>query len=264
MKHLFSIWDVISEKLRSRYIYLMLDCDGTLAPIADTPDLARIPEKIKEVLATLLKCDRLHIAIISGRSLKDLKAVVGLDRITYVGNHGLEVEGEDMSSEWRLPQSYKKSLIEMKDRLMGPLADIPGAFIEDKGLSLCLHYRMANISEDRVRAMFDRAVEPYVKSGQITIMRGKKIIEIRPAVGWDKGKIVKWLLTRQRLLVQDDAVMAVYAGDDLTDEAAFKALGDDDISILVGKDALSSARYQLDDVDQIHQFLVMLLKLRTG
>ncbi len=264
MKHLFSIWDNIKKELETRYSYLFLDCDGTLAPIVDTPEQASVPQNMKEVLAALSRITQLKIAIISGRSLNNVKSMVGLDKIIYVGNHGLEIEGDNIASGWEPTSSYKNSLAEIKVLLESELAVASGAFVEDKGLSLSIHYRMSNIDEEMVKAIFRRVIEPYKTSGKIVIMYGKKVIEVRPATGWDKGKIVKWLLTRERLLAQNENIVAVYVGDDQTDEDAFMALGDSGISVMVGNVPISSAKYYVDDTNQVYQLLTMILQLRSG
>ena len=161
MKHLFSVWDRIKKKLETGYVCLFLDCDGTLAPIADTPDKARIPRKTKETLIGLSHSAKLRLAVISGRSLSDIKAVVGLDGIIYVGNHGLEIDEPGVTSQWKIVPGYKDSLAEIKARLTGKCAAMPGVFVEDKGLSLCLHYRMAGIEEGKIKAVFRRITDPY-------------------------------------------------------------------------------------------------------
>lgn len=263
MKHLFSEWDSIKKEIETRYVYLFLDCDGTLAPIADTPDKASIPQKTKESLTALSRLENLRLAIISGRSLTDIKTIVGLTRIIYVGNHGLEVEDEGVTSRWKVSPSYKKDLEDIKARLIHEYDAMPGIFVEDKDLSLSLHYRMAGIDEVKVRAIFHKVVDPYKASGKIAVMHGKKVSEIRPAMGWDKGKIVKWLLARERLAVMDENIIAVYVGDDQTDEKAFKALEDNGISVMVGKILSSSAKYYVDDTDEVYKLLTMILKARS-
>ncbi len=251
----------IKKELKNRYIYLFLDCDGTLAPISDTPARARIPQQTKEVLISLSRLEKLKLAIISGRSLSDIKAIVGLDGIIYAGNHGLEIEGAGITSEWKIDPSYKDNLAEIKAQLTKECIAIPGVLLEDKGLSLCLHYRMASADEGKISVIFHRVTDPYKISGKISIMHGKKVIEIRPAIGWDKGKIVKWLLARERLLAQDRNYIAIYVGDDETDEKAFKALGDNEISVMVGNVPTSSAKYYVNDTDQVYQLLTMILNM---
>ncbi|MCM8790227.1 MAG: trehalose-phosphatase [Candidatus Omnitrophica bacterium] len=262
MKHIFSVWNGIKNGLKGKNIYLFLDCDGTLAPIADTPDKASIPDKTKEVLGRLSRLGGLRLAIISGRSLSDIRSVVGLDGIIYVGNHGLEVEGEDITSEWKIIPSYKENLARIKTILAAEYAATPGVFIEDKGLSLCLHYRMADTDEDTIRDIFRRITGPFKEAGKIATMDGKKVIEVRPATGWGKGKIVKWLLARERMRTGDNDIFPIYVGDDTTDEEAFKALGDNGIAVMVGNVPASSARYYADNTDEVYQLLTMILKFK--
>jgi trehalose-phosphatase len=262
MKHLFSVWGAVSKELERKYICLFLDCDGTLAPIADTPAQAVIPQKTKEALASLSRLEGLRLAIISGRLLADIKTIIGLDGIIYVGNHGLEIDGPGVTSQWKIVPSYKDILADIKARLTRECASMPGVFIEDKRLALCLHYRMSNMDEENTRAVFNKIADPYRSSGKIAVMYGKKIIEVRPSTGWDKGKVVRWLLDRERLLVKDENIIAVYVGDDRTDEDAFKALGESEISVMVGNVPALSAKYYVDDTDEVYKFLTMILEAR--
>ena len=263
MKNILSYWDSIKKELEKKYIYLFLDCDGTLAPIANTPEEARIPKETKEALTSLSMLQKVKLAIISGRSLTDIKSLVGLSGIIYVGNHGLEIDGPNITSQWKATAAYKDDLAEIKTKLTKEFTVIPGVFVEDKGLSLCLHYRKADIDEEKVKGIFNRIIDPYVAAGKVSTMLGKKVIEIRPAIGLNKGKIVKWLLKRENLIGHNEGITAIYIGDDQTDETAFKVLGDSGISVMVGNLPSSLAKYYLDDTEQVYQFLTMILKMRS-
>ncbi|MFH1189532.1 MAG: trehalose-phosphatase [Candidatus Omnitrophota bacterium] len=264
MKELFSLWDgVIKKALESRYIYLFLDCDGTLAPIAATPGRAAIPKRTRKALVAFSKSEKSRLAIISGRSLSDIKAFVGLDGIIYTGNHGLEIEGPGITSRWKMPGSYKDSLAEIREQLARGLGSMPGIMIEDKGLSLCLHYRMARAGEKKIIDLFRKVTGPYISAGKISVMHGKKSAEVRPATGWNKGKIVGWLLERERLRLGGEDIIAVYVGDDETDEDAFKTLSEGGITVRVGRSSDSSAKYYVDDTDDVYRFLKMILKTRS-
>ena len=89
MKYLFGCWDEIIKRLEDNYIMLFLDYDGTLVPIAESPDRAVMPKEVKGVLAELSKAPKCKITIVSGRALKDIRNIAGLSGIFYVGNHCL-------------------------------------------------------------------------------------------------------------------------------------------------------------------------------
>ena len=93
MEYLFSHWNKLKNRLSDKSILLFFDYDGTLTPIVDYPDKAIISEEVRNLLKDLSARPRCHIGIISGRTLNDVKKMVGLESIIYVGNHGLEIEG---------------------------------------------------------------------------------------------------------------------------------------------------------------------------
>lgn len=265
MKHLFEDWKNISEALRARCIFLFLDYDGTLTPIVNRPEEAILPEETRRVLENLSKRNRRRIAIVSGRRLSDLKGLVGLEGLIYVGNHGLEILDSNKKFQWIMPADFRENLAEIKDRLIKNFANFAGIFIEDKELTLSLHYRLADIDEVEIKAIFDRIVTPYQAEGKIAVVSGKKVLEIRPVEGWHKGKIVLWLFTRERFSVRDGKVMPIYVGDDTTDEDAFKELNDQGLTVMVGKNMEfnSSAKYYLDNTDQVVEFLKRILNLKN-
>ena len=93
MKHLFEGWESIHARIQHALnLFLFLDYDGTLTPIVSLPELALCPSDVKRVLEELRDLTNVHVAIISGRSLEDLRKRVGVSDITYVGSHGLEME----------------------------------------------------------------------------------------------------------------------------------------------------------------------------
>lgn len=241
-----------------------MDCDGTLAPIVDTPCGAAIPQKVREALIVLLRMPWVKVAVISGRSLRDIKALIGVEGIIYAGNHGLEIEGPGISFKCATPPGYAKSLAEIRKRLADECAAMPGILLEDKGLTLGLHYRMADVSEADLKSVFHRVTSSYESSGVVKTAYGKKVFEVRPGVDWDKGSAVNWLIGRERSLAKGEGIAAVYIGDDRTDEDAFRALGKSGITVRVGQDPSSLAEYYLDDTEQVYQVLTMIIGLKKG
>lgn len=108
MKHLFESWDKIKKDINGKYILLFLDYDGTLSPIVNTPDEAVIPRQIQSLLDRLSGDPRCKIAVISGRSLKDIKNKVGLKNIIYSGNHGMEIESPKIKFTSPVSQDIKQ------------------------------------------------------------------------------------------------------------------------------------------------------------
>ncbi|MFA5156701.1 MAG: trehalose-phosphatase [Candidatus Omnitrophota bacterium] len=250
----------ILKKVTARYLFVFLDFDGTLAPIAQTPSEAAIPEQAKQVIKELSELAHCKVAVISGRALEDIKSKVGLNNIIYAGNHGLELEGPKIKFKSPVTSRYKDMLGKIKDELQEKLSGIKGVFFEDKRVSFALHYRLAEPKDVlRIKSAFHETVIVYLAGNKITIKEGKMVFEVRPPVEWDKGKIIMWLLARQRFGWKREEIFPIYIGDDLTDEDAFKAIGRKGLTIFVGTAGRSCAQYYLRDVGEVSDFLKMIL-----
>jgi len=266
MIYFFEKWDELKDKLKNKFLFIFLDFDGTLAPIADTPAKAAIPEGTRRILRSLSKKSSCRIAIISGRSLEDVKAKFsGLSNIIYSGNHGLEIEGPKIKFSPLVSRGYKMALKAIKETLKKKLYSVKGAILEDKGISLSLHYRLVDYKQiPLVKTIFHETVIRYLAGARIKIREGKKVLEVRPPLEWDKGKVVLWLLSRQKFAKYGSEVLPVYIGDDLTDEDAFKALKRIGTTIFVGNPAKSSnAKYYLEDVDEVARLLKNILEIQS-
>ena len=264
MKYLFNEWSVWEKKIIEKFLLLYLDFDGTLVPIKKDPDQVRLPPEVKQLLRSLAQQDNLELAVISGRGLHDLEKRVGLKEVIYVGNHGIELKGPQIKFESTLPFDYKKTLARIKKELKARLSSINGVLIEDKGLSLSIHYR-------RVSKKYIAQVKTIIH--EITIVDaikdkirkhcGKMVLEIRPPIPWDKGKIILWLLGRQKVLLRNGEVLPIYLGDDKTDEDAFMMIRPRGLSIFVGSSSQSSAaRYYLKNPGDVIKFLTRILEIR--
>ncbi|MFH0763918.1 MAG: trehalose-phosphatase [Candidatus Omnitrophota bacterium] len=250
MKYLFSGLGKIEKDLKDKFIYLFLDYDGTLAPIARTPDRAILPKRTKELLRRLSEMPDCKIAIVSGRTLGDISRRVGLKNIVYVGNHGFEIKGPKIDFKSPVPVQYRKTLEEIRAKLEKSLSSIGGVFIEDKGFSLSVHYRLADKKRvPAVKAEFYTVVLLYELKNSVRVKPGKMVLEVRPPISWDKGKVVLRLLGRR---------FPIYIGDDVTDEDAFESLKNKGITISVGKPKNTKARFYLKDTKEVAEFLGIL------
>jgi len=263
MEYLFSHWDKLKDRLNDKCILLFLDYDGTLAPIVETPDKAVISKEQKDLLDKLSTSSHCKVSIISGRALSDIKARVGLKDIIYVGNHGLEIEGPKIKFKSAVSLQYKHILNHIKDDLKFKLSTIKGVFIEDKELSLSVHYRLADRDQiSKIKTILHEATIPYTVRDKIKVKLGKKVFEIRPALEWDKGKVVLWLLARWEFSLKDKPILPIYIGDDVTDEDAFRALKNKGLSIFVGEKGNSKAKYYLKDTEEVTELLRLIADLR--
>ncbi|HEX2506567.1 MAG TPA: trehalose-phosphatase [Gaiellaceae bacterium] len=183
---------------------LILDVDGVLAPIVARPELSEVPAATRAELERLAGV-YLLVACVSGRSGEDARRLVGVEGVRVVGNHGLELDP-------RAPE-----LADSLRRFRETVPDIPGAWVEDKGLSFTFHYREAADPE-----AVEGSLEPVARRAQeagFEAFRGRKVLEIRPGVRVNKGTAV-------RVLVRESgARRGLYAGDDTTDLDGFDGLG---------------------------------------
>ncbi|HCD37332.1 MAG TPA: trehalose-phosphatase, partial [Candidatus Omnitrophica bacterium] len=239
------------------------DYDGTLTPIVESPDKAVIPRKTMEILMGLSKNPHCRVAIISGRALKDIKNKIGMEGIIYAGNHGLEIKGPKIKFKAPISQGYMTILKKIKAILKKKLSKIRGAIIEDKGLALSVHYRLVDTKDTwLVKTIFHEALVHYIVSNKIKIRPGKKVLEIRPSLEWDKGKIVLWLLARRKFILGKEPCVPIYIGDDITDEDALKALKNAGLTVFVGDPGNSHAKYYLKNTQEVTEFLEQILKIK--
>lgn len=265
MVYLFSREEEIKRQIANNFIYLFLDYDGTLTPIADTPDKALLPEDMRRLLRKISKLPGCRLAVISGRSLKDIRKMVGLEGIVYSGNHGLEIDGPKLKFESVVPSGFKKLVKDIKSALRSRLAGIDGVILEDKGHTLSVHYRMVdNRHIPLVKSVFRETTACYLAGSRVKINTGKMMLEVRPPIEWDKGRSVMWLLARQKFVSPDEPVMPVYIGDDVTDEDAFSALSNRGLTVFVGKPGKSGAKYYLKDHNDVTKFLALVRDIKKA
>jgi trehalose 6-phosphate phosphatase len=188
---------------------LFFDVDGVLAPIVARPQDARVPDEIGAELQRLNERYAL-VACISGRAGDEARRIVGVPELIYVGNHGLELDGE--AAEWG-------------ERLQQFLAEAGWPATENKGLSASLHYRGAE-DEDAARSTLEHVKLRAEQQGFVARF-GRKVLEVLPPLDVHKGTAVR------QLLGERDLRRALYAGDDTTDLDGFRALDGLDLSVRI-------------------------------
>lgn len=263
MRRLFNAWPEVASQLKDAgQILLLSDYDGTLTPIVERPELAELPPHMRQLLQKLARRSNVMVGIISGRALSDLQERVAIEGITYAGNHGLEIEGPGFSFVNPVAAELKPLLRLLHQVLSRTLEAIKGAFVENKGLTLSVHYRQ--VEEDQagvLQSAVERVVAPSRAVGKLRTTMGKKVYEVRPAVDWDKGKAIELLLVRH-VRGGKRKPLVIFLGDDLTDEAGFKAVEKHNgISIFVGEPGANTrASYFLRSPLEVEKFLEMLLE----
>lgn len=236
-------------------LLLGLDFDGTLAPLAARPELARLPARNRGILERLKGRRSVLLAVISGRSLKDVREKVGVRGIFYAGNHGLEIDGPD--GRWVHPQAraLSKTMQAVARDLSDTLGKFPGVLIENKGLTLSVHYRNLPraIPTAPLHAMLLKLLEPY--RGRLKVTLGRKVWEVRPRIDWDKGHALLKLLRPSRR-----RWTAAFVGDDNTDEECFGTLGPEALTVRVGTARSSKARFRVKRQADVGQFLEFITR----
>ena len=262
MKYLFKEWRVVAPRLAGKFVMLFLDYDGTLAPIAEEPGKTVFPKETKRLLGLLAKNPRCKVAIVSGRAVKDVKGLVGVGGIIYIGNHGLEVEGAREAFRARLHAGYKAALKGIKDALGRSLSAIGGILIEDKGPTVSVHYRLVGKGDlAALKRAFRKVVRPYLLRKDVRIISGKKVFEIRPPSAPDKGIAVQRLIDKEKKARRGTEITAIYAGDDTTDEDAFRRLRNSGLTVFIGRSRRASgAQYYVRDVKELAILLNRLEK----
>ena len=262
MHHVFSAWADISRRLgEARHVLLLSDYDGTLTPIVDRPELADLAENTRRILQALARQRNLTVGIVSGRALGDLYNRVRVRGIVYAGNHGLEIEGPGVSFVNPLAEDIRPVLRLLHQVLSRALSTMKGVLVEDKGLTLSVHYRL--VEEEKAKevwSIFDRIVGAARSVGKVRATSGKKVLEVRPAIPWDKGRAIALLQERYQKRFHKRKVLTIFLGDDTTDEDGFKVVEKGDgISIFVGEENTGSrARYYLRSPAEVQEFLARL------
>ena len=205
---------------------ILLDVDGTLAPIAARPELAAVPEETRAELRRLVARYAL-VAAVSGRTGEDAARLVGVEGPVYVGVHGLELAPD--AERWRGP------LHEFAESVDWP--------VEDKGLAIVFHYRGSQ-DEEAARERLQGVAADARELGLVPLF-GRKVLEVRPPVEMDKGTAVRMLLEERGL------ERALYAGDDTTDLDAFRGLDGLELAVRVAVASAEGPRELVDAADLV-------------
>jgi len=262
MKYLFAHWNNLKNLIADKFILLFLDYDGTLTPIVKNPDKALISKKTRDLLKKLSANPRCTVAIVTGRAAKDIKRKVSIRNIIYASNHGLQIKGPKINFIAPLPADFQNVLRKIKSHLKNTFRFVKGILLEDKKVTLSVHYRSVNNKYvSFVVWTLLKITMPYIRKKKIVITFGKKVFEIKPPIEWNKGNAILWLLNRQKSALSDKHILPVYIGDDVTDEDAFNALKNDGLTIFVGHPKKSHAKYYLRNTREVFKFLKILNNL---
>jgi trehalose-phosphatase len=237
----------------NRSLAVFLDYDGTLTPIVEDPSAAVLSPTMRAAVEAL--ADRCPVTIVSGRDRADVEARVGVPDLLYVGSHGLDIGGRGLR---RVPAEAERAIPEVERahaRLEELVGGVPGIRFERKPYSIAVHHRC--VSDPDAVAAIERAVDLVLPGTHLRRREGKRVIELVPAVDWDKGRAVRWVM--DVLGLDPHRTFPIHIGDDETDEDAFAALAGMGAGFRVGEPITSSlADWYVRDPDEVAELLAWL------
>jgi trehalose 6-phosphate phosphatase len=262
-KYLFDNLKCLSEFKNDKSTAIITDIDGTISEIAPAPEKALVTDSMKKELIKLKEKFGL-LVIISGRSVYSAYKMVGVEGILYVGNHGLEYLFEGEYSVAEGVEKYLPALKQITGELKEELSDIPGILLEDKGICSSIHYRQCDEPEI-ARANIINSIKKCAESKNLQVAEGRKLVELKPPLGYDKGFII------HKIIEENDLKKIIYLGDDITDVDAFQKLKDLKnaneiqsatilvLSLEIPKYIKNSASFFVHDVREVLKFFRWLL-----
>ncbi|CAL9202935.1 unnamed protein product [Musa hybrid cultivar] len=263
-----SNFDDIFAASKGIQIVMFLDYDGTLSPIVDDPDRAFMSDAMREAVRDAAR--HFPTAIVSGRCRDKVFSFVRLRELYYAGSHGMDIKGPSKTTKhtkakgkgvlFQPASEFLPMIDEVYKTLLQKTELIPGSRVENNTFSLSVHFRCVDEKIwSSLGEMVRSVLEDYPK---LRHTFGRKVLEIRPSIKWDKGKALEFLLESLGFGDRTD-VFPVYIGDDCTDEDAFKVLRDrgQGAGILVSKFAKKThASYSLREPAEVKEFLSRLVE----
>lgn len=250
-----SRWTAIARgTVRDRRLAVFLDYDGTLTPIVERPEDAILDDDMRERIKRL--AGDCFVAIVSGRDVEFVREQVALDNVAYLGSHGFDVVPPSGAAapqeELKRFEQYLPSLDSAQSALEAELPSIDGIQVERKRFGLAIHYRRApGDALPQIEKIVEQQVEAH---DDLKITRGKKVLELRPDVEWDKGAAVRWAI--EVFDLAHESFVPIYIGDDLTDEDAFRELAGDGLTVVVAdEERESEALFRVEDTPAVSEVL---------
>ncbi|XP_031130441.1 probable trehalose-phosphate phosphatase 4 [Ipomoea triloba] len=263
-----SMFDDIVNSSKGKKIAMFLDYDGTLSPIVEDPDKAFMAPEMRDVVRNVSKY--FPTAIVSGRCRAKVYNFVKLSQLYYAGSHGMDIKGPtkgnlkgNQAVLCQPAREFLPMIEEVYKVLLEKTKSVPGAKVENNKFCLSVHYRCVEEKRwDELGEMVKSVIKEYP---ELRLSQGRKVLEIRPTIKWDKGKALEFLLEALGFANSND-VLPVYIGDDRTDEDAFKVLRErgQGFGILVSKAPKETdASYSLKDPSEVMYFLKRLVEWKA-
>ncbi|XP_068316408.1 probable trehalose-phosphate phosphatase J [Pyrus communis] len=261
------MFEQIIDASKGKQIVMFLDYDGTLSPIVEDPDRAFMSDAMRKTVKKVARC--FPTAIVSGRCRDKVYKFVRLAELYYAGSHGMDIQGPAKGSKYMKvcqgvlcqPASEFLPMIDEVYRLLvDKTKSTPGAKVENNKFCLSVHFRC--VDEKKWNELFMQVRSILKEYSMLKLTQGRKVLEIRPTIKWDKGKALEFILESLGYANCTD-VFPVYIGDDRTDEDAFKVLRErgQGFGILVSKvPKETNATYSLQEPAEVMDFLQRLVE----
>ncbi|XP_062187570.1 trehalose 6-phosphate phosphatase RA3-like [Phragmites australis] len=255
---------------KGKQIVMFLDYDGTLSPIVEDPDCAVMSEEMRDAVRGV--AEHFPTAIVSGRCRDKVFNFVKLAELYYAGSHGMDIKGPIAQSKhvqakavhYQAASEFLPVIEQVYRTLTAKMESIPGAKVENNKYCLSVHFRC--VQEEEWDAVDEQVRSVLKEYPDLKLTHGRKVLEIRPSIKWDKGEALAFLLESLGYTGRND-VFPIYIGDDRTDEDAFKVLRNmgQGVGILVSKfPKETAASYSLRDPAEVKEFLRKLVKSKCG
>ncbi|KAG0545887.1 hypothetical protein BDA96_02G400400 [Sorghum bicolor] len=216
-------FEALLAAAKGKQIVLFLDYDGTLSPIVEDPDRAVMSEEMREAVRRV--AEHFPTAIVSGRCRDKVFNFVKLTELYYAGSHGMDIQGpanHHLQAEvvhYQAGTEFLPVIEEVFGTLTAKMEAIAGAKVENNKYCLSVHFRC--VREEEWNAVNEEVRSVLKDYPNLKLTHGRKVLEIRPSIKWDKGKALEFLLKSLGYAGRND-VFPIYIGDDRTDEDAFK------------------------------------------
>jgi len=239
-------------------VALLLDYDGTLAPIALHSDETNMDPYSMKFLNKLSLNSNIFIAFISGRGVDDVKSTIGIRNCTYAGNHGMEIIFRNRERwEYALTDYLKEQFLGMIEAMEEAKVAMHGAYVENKGSSISYHY---NEVPQAYQEELTNETRKIIRSFGFIANEAKGVIEGQPPVDWNKGNAALLILEKEFGNDWQSHIKVIFAGDDTTDENAMKSLKGNAISFRISESLQeeTAADYLLPSTNAVSYLLQWL------
>ncbi|XP_044974833.1 probable trehalose-phosphate phosphatase D isoform X1 [Hordeum vulgare subsp. vulgare] len=210
----------ITTNWQGKTIALFLDYDGTLSPKVNNPDEAYMSSEMRDVVQEVASL--CATSVVGGRARDKVKSFIMLENLHYAGSHGADIKLSDEAEAYQPTSEYEPVINGARERLEEVIRDIKGASVENKQFCISVHYR---VFEKKKQELVKKLVKKTIKGfPELRVTDGDKVLEVGPNAEFNKGYAVKYLLEQLARKNNWDSsqVVAIFIGDDRTDEDAFK------------------------------------------